>query len=117
MGFAPRLWCEAFGWVAERFTAPVLKPGVGASLPWVRIPPHPPVFRRELVLGPKMACVSLRFSKEFAKATEPRRPREGPKSVSEALLSLFDRTSPKLVRLKKTTYFQYLTISASLPSS
>jgi hypothetical protein len=29
------------GWVAERFKAPVLKTGVGASLPWVRIPPHP----------------------------------------------------------------------------
>jgi hypothetical protein len=53
-----------------------------------------------------MACVSLRISKEFAKATEPPRPGKGPKSVSEALLSLFDRTSPKLVRLKKTTIFQ-----------
>jgi hypothetical protein len=30
------------GWVAERFKAPVLKTGVGASPPWVRIPPHPP---------------------------------------------------------------------------
>ena len=32
----------AGGWVAERFKAPVLKTGVGASSPWVRIPPHPP---------------------------------------------------------------------------
>ena len=31
------------GWVAERFKAPVLKTGVGATSPWVRIPPHPPV--------------------------------------------------------------------------
>lgn len=30
------------GWVAERFKAPVLKTGEGASSPWVRIPPHPP---------------------------------------------------------------------------
>ena len=30
------------GWVAEWFKAPVLKTGVGASPPWVRIPPHPP---------------------------------------------------------------------------
>ena len=30
------------GWVAERFKAPVLKTGGGASSPWVRIPPHPP---------------------------------------------------------------------------
>jgi hypothetical protein len=29
--------------VAEWFKAPVLKTGVGASPPWVRIPPHPPV--------------------------------------------------------------------------
>jgi hypothetical protein len=31
----------SLGWVAERFKAPVLKTGVGASSPWVRIPPHP----------------------------------------------------------------------------
>jgi hypothetical protein len=31
-----------FGWVAERFKAPVLKTGVPARVPWVRIPPHPP---------------------------------------------------------------------------
>jgi hypothetical protein len=80
-------------------------------------PPDPPAFRRELVLGLKMACISLRISKEFAKTTEPRRPAKGQKSVSEALLSLFDRTSPKLVRLKKTAVFQYLMILVALPSS
>jgi hypothetical protein len=52
-----------------------------------------------------MACVSLGISKEFAKATEPPRRATGPKSVSEALLSLFDRTSPKLVRIKKVSSF------------
>jgi hypothetical protein len=57
-------------------------------------------------LGLKMASISLRISKEFAKATEPWRLGKRPKSVSEALLSLFDRTSPKLVRLKKITIFQ-----------
>ncbi len=30
------------GWVAERLKAAVLKTAVGASSPWVRIPPHPP---------------------------------------------------------------------------
>jgi hypothetical protein len=30
------------GWVAEWFKAPVLKTGVGGTLPWVQIPPHPP---------------------------------------------------------------------------
>jgi hypothetical protein len=64
-----------------------------------------------------MARVSLRISKEFAKATEPRRPGKGQKSVSEALLSLFDRTLPKLARLKKMIIFQYLIIFAALPSS
>ena len=29
--------------MAEWFKAPVLKTGEGASLPWVRIPPRPPV--------------------------------------------------------------------------
>jgi hypothetical protein len=31
------------GRVAERFKAPVLKTGVRESVPWVRIPPLPPV--------------------------------------------------------------------------
>ena len=31
------------GGVAEWFKAPVLKTGVGASPPWVRIPPPPPL--------------------------------------------------------------------------
>ncbi|MFO0448800.1 MAG: hypothetical protein ACK52I_09080 [Pseudomonadota bacterium] len=77
----------------------------------------PPDFRRELVLSPKMACVSLSISKEFAKATEPPRPGKGQKSVSEAFLSLFDRTSPKLVRLKKMIVFQWIMILATLLSS
>ncbi len=33
-----------FGQVAEWFKAAVLKIAVGASLPWVRIPPCPPFF-------------------------------------------------------------------------
>jgi hypothetical protein len=44
-GYAKRsqsAYISAAGWVAERFKAPVLKTGVGASSPWVRIPPHPP---------------------------------------------------------------------------
>src|SRR3712207_5447541 len=31
------------GWVAEWFKAAVLKTAVGVTLPWVRIPPHPPI--------------------------------------------------------------------------
>ena len=33
---------SVLGGVAEWFKAPVLKTGVGASSPWVRIPPPPP---------------------------------------------------------------------------
>jgi hypothetical protein len=64
-----------------------------------------------------MARVSLRISKESAKPTEPRRLRKVRKSVSEALLSLFERTAPKLVRLKKVIIFQYFMIFAALLSS
>src|SRR5690242_13317230 len=35
---------EVLGRVAERFKAPVLKTGNGASRSWVRIPPLPPIF-------------------------------------------------------------------------
>lgn len=31
------------GGVAERFKAPVLKTGVRETVPWVRIPPPPPL--------------------------------------------------------------------------
>jgi hypothetical protein len=34
---------EDNGEVAERLNAPVLKTGVGAIRPWVRIPPSPPI--------------------------------------------------------------------------
>ncbi len=34
---------NSLGWVSERFKEPVLKTGVRASVPWVRIPPHPPL--------------------------------------------------------------------------
>jgi hypothetical protein len=37
--------------VAEWFKAAVLKTAVGASLPWVRIPPHPPPTRGALLAG------------------------------------------------------------------
>ncbi|MFN7306040.1 MAG: hypothetical protein ACK5V0_03790, partial [Alphaproteobacteria bacterium] len=42
---------------------------------------------------------------------------KGRKSLSEALLSLFDQTSPKLVYLKKVASFQIFMILAALPSS
>jgi hypothetical protein len=42
---------EDNGEVAERLNAPVLKTGVGAIRPWVRIPPSPPIIMG-LSLGP-----------------------------------------------------------------
>ena len=40
---APRHSLFSTGWVAERLKAAVLKTAVRASVPWVRIPPHPPI--------------------------------------------------------------------------
>ena len=40
-GSSPSLGAN-IGEVAEWFNAPVLKTGVGESLPWVQIPPSPP---------------------------------------------------------------------------
>lgn len=37
-----RIKRNSFGWVAERSNATVLKTAEGATLPGVRIPPHPP---------------------------------------------------------------------------
>ena len=46
MSKKPATMFNSCGWVAERFKAPVLKTGVVATLPWVRIPPHPPIHPR-----------------------------------------------------------------------
>jgi hypothetical protein len=50
---SPRLRYRSvvIGWVAERLKAPVLKTGVGADPPWVRIPPHPPTPNRTANAG------------------------------------------------------------------
>src|ERR1700750_419292 len=48
------------GEVVEWFKAPVLKTGVGASLPWVRIPPSPP-FRSALNLAPNDDIFDVRL--------------------------------------------------------
>ena len=42
-GLKDRRLKNSFGWVAERSNATVLKTAEGATLPGVRIPPHPPV--------------------------------------------------------------------------
>ena len=45
--------------MAERFKAPVLKTGVGAIPPWVRIPPHPPLQDRTANAEPCFEHVEL----------------------------------------------------------
>src|SRR2546423_5982721 len=42
-GLSVRRLRRRYGWVAEWFKALVLKTSDGASRPWVRIPPHPPI--------------------------------------------------------------------------
>ncbi|EFO33774.1 conserved hypothetical protein [Roseibium sp. TrichSKD4] len=42
------------GRVVEWFKAPVLKTGVRGTVPWVRIPPLPPIpFPNQTQIGPK----------------------------------------------------------------
>ena len=53
---------SASGEVAEWLNAPVLKTGVRASVPWVRIPPSPPVFSLSTssFIVPPVLCGSFR---------------------------------------------------------
>jgi hypothetical protein len=53
------------GSVAEWFKALVLKTSVGGTLPWVRIPPLPPVSASISVLGWSAACKSLKLCADF----------------------------------------------------
>jgi hypothetical protein len=58
----------ASGEVAERLNAPVLKTGVGAIRPWVRIPPSPPIKIGKFVKArmafeaPKISQVALQVA-------------------------------------------------------
>ena len=65
-----RAWECRSGEVAEWFKAPVLKTGVGASLPWVRIPPSPPCFkkraRRQLLWQMQPPSPRPMFNRDFS---------------------------------------------------
>ena len=54
------------GEVAEWFKAPVLKTGVGASLPWVRIPPSPPLLLGRTFSAPPRAHTEAQQPRAFA---------------------------------------------------
>ena len=49
---------DAFGWVAERLNAPVLKTGSRESGSWVQIPPHP-LFEKDVVISASFSRVSV----------------------------------------------------------
>jgi hypothetical protein len=51
-----------FGEVAEWFKAEVLKTSVGASLPWVRIPPSPPTCQFNARLSPFLRTCQYRLA-------------------------------------------------------
>ena len=55
---------EDNGEVAERLNAPVLKTGVGAIRPWVRIPPSPPNYRafRRVLIAQRLRLRRNRFA-------------------------------------------------------
>ncbi len=62
---------EQAGWVAEWFKAAVLKTAVRATVPWVRIPPHPPYSATESVQGPRLGPFFLFVSKGVGKVIRP----------------------------------------------
>ena len=80
------------GGMAERFKAPVLKTGVGASPPWVRIPLPPPLSCSEPEMRLPLGAFFFLFQRRLAEAAEPRRLALGPISVS-ARPSVSDRAN------------------------
>ena len=52
---------QSLGGVAERFKAPVLKTGVQETVPWVRIPPPPPLFSFLFSMVPSKPATVLAF--------------------------------------------------------
>ena len=95
------------GWVAEWFKAAVLKTAVGGSLPWVRIPPCPPLPCREPAIGRPQARKAPSSRAIFQMPSEPRRLGDTSKAVSERLLSLITRTPPPAVRVQNSLRLQH----------
>src|SRR5690606_28623127 len=71
------------GGVAERSIASVLKTDEGASPPWVRIPPPPPLSCSEPEMRLPLGAFFFLFQRRLAEAAEPWRLAPGRISVSE----------------------------------
>ena len=103
--------CEfAHGEVAEWSIAPVSKTGVGASPPWVRIPPSPPNSLTKTAYGPYRGLFLFWFQRGLAVVTALQRLQNHAKLVSEPDLSLTDRPRPSQGRFKKIYYFQWFDV-------
>ena len=90
----------------ERSNGAVSKTVVLARVPRVRIPVSPPTSFCKLAQARQQRRNSSLFQRGLARPTEPQRLARRRFSVSEWLSSLTERTSPDLVRSKKTQRFQ-----------
>ena len=81
------------GGVAEWSNALVLKTSEGVSLPWVRIPPPPPLAQIETRMCPDTGVIFFMFQRGLGLATEPARMPERLDTLSNPRFSLSDRTS------------------------
>jgi hypothetical protein len=88
----------------------VLKTAVGATPPWVRIPPLPPVYRCEPGTGWHPPGKTLLFPKGLRQTPPPRRLREGRFLVSARLLSLEVSTSSISVEINNFNILQAMRI-------
>ncbi len=99
---------RACGGVPEWSNGAVSKTVVRVTVPWVRIPPPPPVSRRETDSTLPIEPFFFLFQRCLRKPSKPRRLSQRQISVSERLSSLSDRTSSKSVRFRKGERFQSL---------
>src|SRR6056297_2819560 len=81
------------GGVAEWSNAPVLKTGVRESVPWVRIPPPPPLAHRKTEMRSLTGLFFFLFQRGLVRPSDFRRLAFPPKSVSERPASLSIRPS------------------------
>jgi hypothetical protein len=93
------------GSVAEWFKALVLKTSVRGTVPWVRIPPLPPLAHRKPEMSSLTGPFFFLFQRGLARPSDFRRLTFPPKSVSERLASLSIRPSPKSRRILKMSHF------------
>ena len=94
------------GEVPEWSIGTVSKTVVPLRVPWVRIPPSPPLPCREPSIGRPQARKAPSSRAIFQMPSEPRRLGDTSKAVSERLLSLITRTPPPAVRVQNSLRLQ-----------